>query len=199
MPKEDSVTIKCFGCDALIEAADTDTAVDAFVIHGRECHTWTYPEEALRNYARNYGEAVERLTGSTARLAEIGRVTVHPVTEERVADCEQRVHETELCDAGIAVADVDSERLAEVFDRGLEIAGDEGDLAQTDHAPTVRVADQSRGGQLRLDRRVRPLRSPSAHARRHDGPSGPVSTGVARRAARRRADHQSVAASSASS
>ena len=52
--------------------------------------------------------------------------------EERVADREQRVHETELGDAGIAVADVDTEGLAQRVDRGLEVAGDEGDLAKAD-------------------------------------------------------------------
>ena len=44
--------VKCFGCDALIEADDSD----AFVVHGQESHTWSYPEEAIRNYARNYAD-----------------------------------------------------------------------------------------------------------------------------------------------
>ena len=78
--------IKCFGCDASIEADGADAVVDAFVVHGREKHTWSYPEEAIRNYARNYAEAGERLTGSTERLPEIGEVTVHPVTGDRVGD-----------------------------------------------------------------------------------------------------------------
>ena len=43
-------------------------------------------EEAIRNYARNYAEASERLTGGTERLSEIGDVTVHPVSEDRVGD-----------------------------------------------------------------------------------------------------------------
>jgi len=80
------VKIKCFGCDASIEADGADAVVDAFVVHGREKHTWSYPEEAIRNYARNYAEAGERLTGSTERLPEIGEVTVHPVTGDRVGD-----------------------------------------------------------------------------------------------------------------
>lgn len=78
--------VRCFGCDASIEAHGADEVVDAFVAHGREKHTWSYPEEAIRNYARNYAEADERLTGDTERLPEIGDVTVHPVTEDRVGD-----------------------------------------------------------------------------------------------------------------
>lgn len=78
--------VKCFGCDAMIEADDADAVVDAFVAHGRESHTWSYPEQAIRNYARNYAEATERLTGGTERLPEIGEVTVHPVSKDRVDD-----------------------------------------------------------------------------------------------------------------
>jgi GNAT superfamily N-acetyltransferase len=78
------VKIKCFECAALIEADDTDAVVDAFVDHGKQKHSWAYPEESVRNYARNYGEATERLTGATERLSEIGDVTVQPVTEDRV-------------------------------------------------------------------------------------------------------------------
>ena len=78
--------VRCFGCDASIEANGADEVVDAVVAHGREKHTWSYPEEAIRNYARNYAEAEERLTGDTERLPEIGDVTVHPVTEDRVGD-----------------------------------------------------------------------------------------------------------------
>jgi GNAT superfamily N-acetyltransferase len=80
------VKIKCFGCDVLIEADDSDAIVDAFVAHGQDRHTWSYPEEAIRNYARNVGEATERLTPSTARLVEIGEIIVHPVTTDHVGD-----------------------------------------------------------------------------------------------------------------
>jgi GNAT superfamily N-acetyltransferase len=80
------VEVKCFECDALIEAADADAVAEAFVAHGLESHTWAYPEQAIRNYARNYGEAVERLTGGTKRLPEIGDITIHPMTEDRVPD-----------------------------------------------------------------------------------------------------------------
>jgi GNAT superfamily N-acetyltransferase len=80
------VKVKCFECAELIEGHDSDAVADAFVAHGRERHTWSYPEEAIRNYARNYAEAIGRLTGGTERLSEIGDVTVHPVTEDRVDD-----------------------------------------------------------------------------------------------------------------
>jgi GNAT superfamily N-acetyltransferase len=69
-----------------MEADDVDAVARAFVAHGRETHAWSYPEEAIRNYARNYAEATERLTGGTERLSEIGDVAVHPVTEDRVDD-----------------------------------------------------------------------------------------------------------------
>jgi GNAT superfamily N-acetyltransferase len=80
------VKVKCFGCDALIEANDSDAVVDAFVMHGRESHTWSYPEESIRNYARNYAEATERLTGSTERLSEIADIAIHPMTRDRIDD-----------------------------------------------------------------------------------------------------------------
>lgn len=78
--------VRCFACDALIEAAGVDGCADAFLAHGLDSHDWTYPEEAIRNYARNYAEAAERLTGGTERLREIGDVTVHAVTGDRVDD-----------------------------------------------------------------------------------------------------------------
>ena len=78
--------VKCFECAALLEADDVDAVVEVFVVHGDEQHTWSYPAEAVRNYARNYAEAVERVTGDTARLPKIGDVKVHPMTEDRVAD-----------------------------------------------------------------------------------------------------------------
>jgi len=78
--------VKCFECDELIEAEDVDAAVRAFVAHGQARHTWAYPEEAVRTYARNYLDAVDRITGNTERRPEIGDVTVHPVTRDRVDD-----------------------------------------------------------------------------------------------------------------
>lgn len=80
------MNVKCFGCEALIEADDADAIADAFVAHAREHHTWSYAEEALRNYARNYADATERLSGDTERLPEIGEITVHPISAERVDD-----------------------------------------------------------------------------------------------------------------
>jgi hypothetical protein len=80
------VKVKCFECAALMEADDSDALARAFVAHGNERHAWSYPEDAIRNYACNYAEATERLTGGTERLVEIADVTVHPVTEDRVDD-----------------------------------------------------------------------------------------------------------------
>jgi len=80
------MNVKCFGCDVEIEASDADACANAFLAHARESHTWTYPEEAMRTYARNYAEATQRLTGSTERRTEIGDVTVHPVNEDRIDD-----------------------------------------------------------------------------------------------------------------
>lgn len=76
----------CFGCDVVVEADDAEGVADAFVAHAAEAHEWEYPEEALRNYARNYAEARERLTGSTEWLPEIGEIEIHPVTEDRIED-----------------------------------------------------------------------------------------------------------------
>jgi GNAT superfamily N-acetyltransferase len=80
------VKVKCFECAALIVADDSDALAHAFVAHGHGTHAWSYPEEAIRNYASNYAEATERLTGGTERLSEIADVTVRPVTEDRVDD-----------------------------------------------------------------------------------------------------------------
>lgn len=76
----------CFGCEAVVEGDDAEAVADRFIAHAAEKHDWSYPEEALRNYARNYAEAGERLTGGTDRLPEIGEITVHPVTEDRIDD-----------------------------------------------------------------------------------------------------------------
>lgn len=78
--------VKCFACDVLIESDDLNTIIDAFVAHGRQAHNWSYPEESIRNYAQNYAEATERLTGGTERLPEIGSITIHQVTNNRIDD-----------------------------------------------------------------------------------------------------------------
>jgi GNAT superfamily N-acetyltransferase len=84
--EREPVKVKCFGCEAVIEGDDADAVADAFVTHGQKSHSWQYPEEAIRNFARNYAEATERLTGGMERLPEIGDVTVHPLAEDRVDD-----------------------------------------------------------------------------------------------------------------
>lgn len=78
--------MECFADDARIEAETIDAVVDRFVDHAKQSHDWSYPEEALRNYARNFAEANVRLTGATERLAEIGEVAVYPVSEDRIDD-----------------------------------------------------------------------------------------------------------------
>ena len=77
---------KCFACDVVVEGEDLTAVAEAFLAHGRDDHAWTYPEEALRNYAWNYAEATERLTGATERLPRLGEVAVYRVTEDRVDD-----------------------------------------------------------------------------------------------------------------
>lgn len=76
----------CFGCEAIIEADDSETVATLFVEHAADDHEWSFPEEALRNYARNYAEATVRLTGATGRLPEVGEITVLPVTEDLIGD-----------------------------------------------------------------------------------------------------------------
>ena len=78
--------VKCFSCETLLDASGIADAEDAFVAHIRERHGEKYPEQALRNYARNYAEAAERQTGATERLPEIGEVVVHPASAGRVDD-----------------------------------------------------------------------------------------------------------------
>ena len=76
--------MECFAGDARIEGNTVDRVVDRFIDHARESHDFPFPEEALRNYARNYAEANLRLSGNIERLADIGEVTIRPVTESRV-------------------------------------------------------------------------------------------------------------------
>ena len=78
--------MECFAGDARIEGDDAEIVADRFVAHAGESHDLPHPEEALRNYARNYVEANVRLTGDTHRLSAIGEVTVHPVTKDRIDD-----------------------------------------------------------------------------------------------------------------
>lgn len=78
--------MECLAGDTRIEANDIETVVDRFVAHAEDSHDWDYSVEALRHYARNYAEANLRLTGSTKRLDEIGGVTIHPVSDDRIDD-----------------------------------------------------------------------------------------------------------------
>jgi GNAT superfamily N-acetyltransferase len=80
------MNVKCFECAAPIEGEGTEDLVRRFVAHGQEAHSWTYPEAAIRNYAQNYIDAVERLDGDTKRMLEIADIEVHPVTEDRFDD-----------------------------------------------------------------------------------------------------------------
>ena len=79
----------CFGntCEETFEGDSAEEVADAFVAHVAAAHDWPVPEEALRNYARNFAEAGERLAGAaTERVPEIGIIEVHPVTEDRIDD-----------------------------------------------------------------------------------------------------------------
>ena len=90
--------MECFAGDARIEDDDVETIADRFVAHGKEQHDWPYPEESIRNYARNYAEATARLTGGVERLDEIGEVTIHPVTADRIDDWIQFFDHTGFAD-----------------------------------------------------------------------------------------------------
>lgn len=78
--------VVCYVGDATFEGDDIEAIADVLVAHVRADHKTQYPEEALRNFARNYAEATERLTGSTERLESIGEITIHPVSSGRVDD-----------------------------------------------------------------------------------------------------------------
>jgi GNAT superfamily N-acetyltransferase len=77
------VNFDCIDCGATIDGDDLGSLGDAFLVHVRSVHAdWPFPDQAVRNV----GEATQRLTGSTERLAEIGTVEVHPVTDDRIDD-----------------------------------------------------------------------------------------------------------------
>lgn len=73
--------LTCFECSATIDVPDEQLG-DAFLAHARAEHDWPYPDTGIRNYA----EASLRLTGPADHLDEIGPVTVHPVTLDRLDD-----------------------------------------------------------------------------------------------------------------
>jgi GNAT superfamily N-acetyltransferase len=74
--------LDCFECAATVEADDLAELGDRFLAHARASHDWPYPDQGIRNYA----EATQRLTGPTARLPELGELTIEPVTEDRLDD-----------------------------------------------------------------------------------------------------------------
>jgi len=74
--------LPCFECGATVEARDLTELGDRFLAHARSSHDWPYPDQAIRNYA----EATQRLTGPADRLARVGDLTIHPVTEDRLDD-----------------------------------------------------------------------------------------------------------------
>ncbi len=74
--------LTCFECGELVTGADLDPLGDAFVEHARSKHEWPYSDQGIRNFAH----ATQRLTGQAERLEEIGEITVHRVTEDRIDD-----------------------------------------------------------------------------------------------------------------
>lgn len=73
---------KCVACDEVIRADELADLGDRFLAHVRAEHDLPYPDTAIRNFA----EATQRLTGPSHRVAEIGELSVHPVTEDRIDD-----------------------------------------------------------------------------------------------------------------
>lgn len=76
----------CFACDVVMEGDDPEVIADLFIAHAADAHQWEYPEEALRNFARNHAEATARVGDETERRADIGEITVHRVDSERIDD-----------------------------------------------------------------------------------------------------------------
>jgi GNAT superfamily N-acetyltransferase len=76
------VELDCFECGVTVGADDLAELGTRFLAHARTSHAWPYPDQAIRNYA----EATQRLTGSPDRLTDLGALTIHPVTEERLDD-----------------------------------------------------------------------------------------------------------------
>lgn len=78
--------VVCYGGCGTFEGDDLEVLADQFVAHVRAEHQTQYPEASLRTFVRNFVEAEERLTGSTERLDEIGEISVHPVSADRIDD-----------------------------------------------------------------------------------------------------------------
>lgn len=78
--------VACYCGDATFDGDDIEVIADALVAHVRADHQTQYPEESLRTFVRNYGEATQRLTGPTERLDTIGTIEIHPVSADRIDD-----------------------------------------------------------------------------------------------------------------
>jgi GNAT superfamily N-acetyltransferase len=76
------VRVDCFECGATIDADNDDALADSLLAHARSTHEWPYGDQSIRNYAA----ATQRLTGSAERLAQLGELVIHPVTESRLDD-----------------------------------------------------------------------------------------------------------------
>ena len=74
--------LTCFECGATVEADNLSDLGDRLLAHARNSHEWPYPDQGIRNYA----EATQRLSGRSDRLAALGELTIHPVTEDRLDD-----------------------------------------------------------------------------------------------------------------
>lgn len=74
--------LTCFECGNAITGDDLDSLGEVFVVHARTKHEWPYSDQGIRNFAH----ATQRLTGAAERLGEIGEITVHSVTKERIDD-----------------------------------------------------------------------------------------------------------------
>src|SRR5262245_25379566 len=74
----------CHVCGEAIEGEDLGAVGAAGLAHVRARHPVEvpYPDMAVRNYF----EGQARMTGGSERLAEIGEVEIHPVTEDRLDD-----------------------------------------------------------------------------------------------------------------
>jgi GNAT superfamily N-acetyltransferase len=74
---------RCELCDVVVSADDLSAFGDAMLGHIRTAHPEApWPDDAIRDYA----EATQRLSRRTDRMAALGEVTVHPVTEDRIDD-----------------------------------------------------------------------------------------------------------------
>ena len=73
----------CHVCGEAIEGADLGAIGEAGLAHVRVRHPdeVPYPDMAVSNYF----EGQARMNGGSERLAEVGEVEIHPVTEERQA------------------------------------------------------------------------------------------------------------------